>query len=82
LPRYKARAPRPLEGGRFAVLVAGNCSDLETKPNIEVVLRPAGAGWQIENIKDPTHPSYDLTGALVRYHARMGLPLRRLCAQR
>jgi hypothetical protein len=71
-PRYTAGAPRPLEGGRFAVLVVGNCNDLETKPNIEVVLRPVGVGWQIENIKDPTNPSYDLTGALVRYHTQDG----------
>jgi hypothetical protein len=73
-PRYTARAPRPMAGGRFAIPVAGNCGDLETKPNIEVVVRPAGSGWQIENIKNPTDPSYDLTGALVRYHAHDGTP--------
>jgi hypothetical protein len=68
-PRYSARSPRPLGGNRLAVVVAGDCGGLDTQPNLEVELRPTGAGWQIENIKDPTNPSFDLLGALVRYHA-------------
>jgi hypothetical protein len=68
-PRYTARSPRPLGGNKLAVVVAGDCGGLDTRPNLEVELRATGAGWQIENIKDPTNPSFDLLSALVRYHA-------------
>jgi hypothetical protein len=72
--RYTARSPTALSGNRFSVVVAGDCSGLDAQPNLEVELRPTGSGWQIENIKDPTNPSFDLLSALVRYHAAQGRP--------
>ena len=71
---YTAQPPRPLAGGRVAVRVAGDCSGLDAKPNLEVELRPAGTGWQIENIKDPTDPTFDLVRALRRYHEPDAVP--------
>lgn len=68
-PRYTARSPRSLGGNRVAVVVAGDCAGLDTRPNLEVELRRTEAGWKIENVKDPTNPSFDLLSALVRYHA-------------
>ena len=73
-PRYTALTPRPMGRNRLVVRVAGNCSGLDAKPNIEVELRPVGPGWQIENLKDPTDPAFDLTDALRRYHAPAGAP--------
>lgn len=68
-PHYTARPPRATGPGRFAVLVAGDCAGLDVRPNLEVHVRSTPMGWQIQNIKDPTNPSFDLLGALVRYHA-------------
>jgi len=51
----------------FAVTVAGDCGE-DRRPNIEVYIRRNPSGWQIEDIKDPTHPSYDLVRDLVAYH--------------
>ena len=73
-PRYSARSPRTLAGNRLAVVVAGDCGGLDARPNLEVELRPRGASWRIENIKDPTNPSFDLLSALERYHAAEARP--------
>ncbi|HEX7981866.1 MAG TPA: hypothetical protein VF461_24895 [Gemmatimonadaceae bacterium] len=66
---YTARPASTSGAGAFAVIVAGNCEGLDAKPNIEVYVRHTATGWQIEDIKDPTQPEYDLLSALVRYHA-------------
>jgi hypothetical protein len=55
--------------GVFAVTVAGDCGD-DRRPTIEVYVRQNGTGWQIENIKDPTNPSYDLVRDLVAFHTK------------
>ena len=73
-PRYTAQTPRTIGSARVVVRVAGNCNGLDARPNIEVELRPAGTGWQIDNIKDPTDPAFDLTNALRRYHAPEVVP--------
>lgn len=65
---YTARPARAAGPDAFAVVVAGNCEGLAAQPNLEVYVRRTTAGWQIENIKDPKQPSYDLVRELVRYH--------------
>ena len=72
--RYTARAPRSLGADGFAITIAGNCSGLDAKPNIEVHVRPTEAGWAIVNLKDPTEPTSDLLSAFARYRAEMRAP--------
>ena len=72
--RYVARTPRHVGGDTLAVVVAGTCSGLDKRPNIEVLVRPSGASWQIENIKDPERPSFDLVAALKQYHVEAAAP--------
>jgi hypothetical protein len=71
-PHYVAGRPRATGVGSYAVSVAGDCSGLNARPNIEVHVRAGQAGWHIENITDPTDRSFDLLGALLRYHIEQG----------
>ena len=64
---YATQGVSAAGSGVFAVTVAGDCGQ-DRRPHIEVYVRQQRASWQIENIKDPTNPSYDLVKALVRYH--------------
>lgn len=72
--RYTARAPRALGTAGFAIAVAGDCGGLDRAPNIEVLVRPRGAGWEIVNLKDPRDASYDLLSAFAHYRADMSAP--------
>jgi len=72
--RYTARSPRSLGAEGFAITIAGNCSGLDTKPNIEVRVRPQNGGWEIMTLKDPTDPAYDLLRAFAHYRAEMLAP--------
>jgi hypothetical protein len=71
---YTARSPRAAGGDTLAIVVAGDCGGPATLSNIEVYVRPKGGGWQIENLKDPTNPSFDLLGAFARYRAEQTAP--------
>jgi hypothetical protein len=72
--RYTARSPRSLGAEGFAITIAGNCSGLDTKPNIEVRVRSQKAGWAIVTLKDPTDPTYDLLSAFAHYRSEMLAP--------
>jgi hypothetical protein len=72
--RYTARSPRSLGAEGFAITIAGNCSGLDTKPNIEVRVRPQKGGWSIVTLKDPTDPAYDLLSAFAHYRAEILAP--------